>query len=593
MQAILKNPYVSMLLTGWHYAGELRGRYLFIYSLFVLDNLLNALVPIIWGLFINQIQLQGSSIIRSAWMYVGAVLVLHFVGWALHGNGRVLERKLAFQLSRNYLQELYHKTLHLPVQWHQDHHSGSTINRVRKAYEALRKFFENSFRHLHALSKFLLSFGAMVYFSPLFGLIAIVLGAVAIWTILKFDKPFIKALDETNEREHEVSANLFDSLSNILTVITLRLERQMEGGLGKKVDQVFPPFKRKVLINEWKWFTVDTIVVFIYAIILLGYIYQNYVPGEVFLVGGLVTLVSFVDRFTSVFHDVAYLYTDIVQQHTDVQTANTIFEAYEREHRPENQLRLPQTWQTIELENLRFQHQVLAETRIEKPGLYDLYLRINRGERIALIGPSGSGKSTLLALMRGLYEGKPGSTVKVDGKTAGSLELLSNHITLFPQEPEIFENTIEFNITLGLPFSREIIQEVCDVARFTEVLQQLPQGLDSKIQEKGVNLSGGQKQRLALARGILAARESDLILLDEPTSSVDPKTELEIYRRLFEEFKGKAVLSSLHRLHLLTLFDYVYVMKNGRIVDEGRFVDLRISSPDFQEMWRHQEEALQ
>ena len=105
-----------------------------------------------------------------------------------------------------------------------------------------------------------------------------------------------------------------------------------------------------------------------------------------------------------------------------------------------------------------------------------------------------------------------------------------------------------------------------------------------------MNLSGGQKQRLALARGILAAKSSSIILLDEPTSSVDPKTEIQIYEKLFDECKGKAVISSLHRLYLLSYFDWVYILQNGHIVDHGTFQDLRKRSVVFNELWRHQEE---
>src|SRR5664279_2159389 len=184
-----------------------------------------------------------------------------------------------------------------------------------------------------------------------------------------------------------------------------------------------------------------------------------------------------------------------------------------------------------------------------------------------MIGESGSGKSTLMALLRGLYEAQPGLDILVDQKeyTAASI---AESVTLFPQEPEIFENTIEHNITLGLPFEEADISDVCDTAHFTEVVRELPHGLQSNIMEKGVNLSGGQKQRLALARGILAAKSSEIILLDEPTSSVDPKTEIQIYEKLFEECKEKAVISSLHRLYLLSYFDYVYVLQAGRIVAE-------------------------
>jgi len=177
----------------------------------------------------------------------------------------------------------------------------------------------------------------------------------------------------------------------------------------------------------------------------------------------------------------------------------------------------------------------------------------------------------------------------VDGRPE-DLGKLNEAVTLFPQEPEIFENTLAYNVTLGLPFTEEEILQVCDSAYFSEVVRQLPQGLESDIREKGVNLSGGQKQRLALARGILAARDSDLVLLDEPTSSVDPRTEALIYEGLFKAFSEKAIISSMHRLHLLGRFDYVYILHQGRIVDEGSFEDLRNNSSIFNELWRHQKD---
>jgi ABC-type multidrug transport system fused ATPase/permease subunit len=223
-------------------------------------------------------------------------------------------------------------------------------------------------------------------------------------------------------------------------------------------------------------------------------------------------------------------------------------------------------------------------------GLQDVNIKMQRGKRIAFVGESGGGKTTLLALVRGLYEPDPGLEVLVDGQKI-SLGSLNQTVTLMPQEPEIFESTILYNITLGLPFPEEEIMEVCRQARFEEVAERLPRGLHSEIQEKGVNLSGGQKQRLAMARGILAARESEVVLLDEPTSSVDPKTEAAIYQQLFAAFSQKAIVSTIHRLHWLHLFDYVYVVSGGRIVEEGSFDWLRSNGPVFMELWKHQAEV--
>lgn len=586
----MANPYISLMRTAWHYARHEKKQYVITYSLFILAGGTFAMFPLLYGWFINHIQKDGFEHLHYAWIYGGAYLALKLTEWAFHGPARILERKLAFNLSRNFLQELYHQTLHLPVRWHQDHHSGATINRIRKAYEALKEFFQNGFLYMYAISKFSFSFIAMIVFSPVFGAIGVAMGILTVLIIFRFDKPFIKALDETNEREHVVSSTLFDSLSNIITVITLRLEQRMENSVLKKVMDVFPSFMRTVKINEWKWFVADMMVASIYVITLVGYVYQHWVPGEVFLVGNLVALLGFVNQFTSVFHDVAWQYTQIVQYNTDVQTARSISEAYREKHLPDKVRPLPESWKHISISGLNFSHKEEYSTTEVAHSLHDISIDLSKGKRIALIGSSGSGKSTLMALMRGLYEPQPGVRIAVDKDDNFTMGSLASSITLFPQEPEIFENTIEHNITLGLPFEVSQVMEVCETARFEDVVAQLPKGLQSSIQEKGVNLSGGQKQRLALARGILAAKSSDIILLDEPTSSVDPKTEVEIYEKLFKECEGKVVVSSLHRLYLLKYFDYVYVLRNGRVIDEGTFEGLRIQSPAFQELWRHQEE---
>ena len=284
--------------------------------MFVAANIIAAMNPILFGWFVGNLQKDTQHVLNYTLLYAVIYFGLKLAEWSFHGPARVLERKLAFNLSRNFLQERYHQALHLPVKWHQDHHSGSTINRIRKAYDALKEFFDEGFKYIHALSKFVFSVIAMLWFSPLYGGIGILLGILTIWLIMKFDKPFIRTLNEVNEKEHVVSSTLFDSLSNIMTVITLRLEKSMETGLLAKVQQILNPFRKNVVINEWKWFVADTLVTLIYVVIAAGYIYQHWEAGKLFPVAGLVTLLGFVQQFTSVFHDVAWQYTEIVQFNT-------------------------------------------------------------------------------------------------------------------------------------------------------------------------------------------------------------------------------------------------------------------------------------
>ena len=150
--ALFKNPYLSLMQTAWHYAKSEKKKYALVYTLFALSSAGSALYPIFWGLFINELQKEGVNALRYVWIYAIAYFLVHLMEWAFHGPARVMERKMAFDISRNFLNELYHKTVHLPVKWHQDNHSGATINRVRKAYSALMQFFDEGFMYFHTIA---------------------------------------------------------------------------------------------------------------------------------------------------------------------------------------------------------------------------------------------------------------------------------------------------------------------------------------------------------------------------------------------------------------------------------------------------------
>jgi ATP-binding cassette, subfamily B, bacterial len=585
----MSNPYLSLLRKSWKYALRDRPKFVLIYTMFVGANLIVALNPILYGWFVDDLQRNGTAALSTGYMYIACFLGLRLVEWAFHGPARVMERKLAFKVGKNYLEDLYTKVIKLPVQWHNENHSGATISKLRKAHEALRDFFQNGFIYMYSLGKFIFSFVAMLYFSPLFGAIGVGLGILTVLVIIRFDKPFIKSLKQVNERENEVSSRLFDSLSNILTVITLRSQESVTRGFISKLTDVYKPFKQNVVVNEWKWFIAQMLVGIIYAVVTIGYIYQNTGTGEVFMIGGLVVLLGYVNQFTSVFNDIASQYTQIVKFDTDIQNAFTIEKITTVPVAKTTGNPLPHLWRSLEISNLNFRRE--GNDGAIRSGVFDLKLRISKGERIALIGESGSGKSTLLSLLRGLYEPQQGVCVHVADYGSASLDALSERVTLFSQQPEIFETTVLENLTLGVHYSAEQIQRACDIAQFSEVLMKLPDRLETFLHEKGANLSGGQKQRLAIARGILRAQASDIILMDEPTSSVDPKTEQQLYSGMFEVFQGKAVISSLHRLHLIPQFDYIYILKNGRVVDSGSVAYMSRYSIILKEMMQHQRKA--
>ena len=168
------------------------------------------------------------------------------------------------------------------------------------------------------------------------------------------------------------------------------------------------------------------------------------------------------------------------------------------------------------------------------------------------------------------------------------LSHVAHRATLIPQEPEIFADTIRFNVAMGIEARDAEILWSLERARFAPVLKRLSKGLETNIAEKGVSLSGGEKQRLAVARGLFFVNESEseIVLLDEPTSSVDIYNERLIYQALLKEFRELCVLSAIHKFNLLPLFDEVLVFAHGELVERGSVDELLATDGEFVRLWR-------
>lgn len=172
-----------------------------------------------------------------------------------------------------------------------------------------------------------------------------------------------------------------------------------------------------------------------------------------------------------------------------------------------------------------------------------------------------------MRLLAGLYA--PGAgTLSIDGRPV-DWPRLRQLATLIPQETEVFEASLRENLTFGEPAEDAALQAALHTSAFDEVLAATHGDLDTMISERGFNLSGGQRQRLCLARGVLAANGSSLLLLDEPTSALDAGTESRVLQRIAAAFPHACVIASIHRLSLLDRFDTVVLMEAGRVIDAG------------------------
>ena len=548
----------------------------------VLAAVVWSLEPLVVGSILNTVQAGGTprELFWSVFALLGALLAIEAGGWVLHGPSRYIETKNAFLVKANYKKHLLEGTVGLPIDWHTDHHSGNTIDKIEKGTTALYGFSENTFNVLQASVTLLAGVLALLYFDVFAAIAALVFTFPTFFILAIFDKRLVVGYKKVSTLENETSAKVFDTLSNVTTVIVLRVEslvlRAIETAIGKPKAQFLTNSK----LNEMKWFSASILGRFASMAVIATYLIHQLSVGVV-MVGTIYILYGYVDRIRSTFFQFASLYNDIIRWRANVANAEDLSADFrESPHAGEN--RLPKGWQSLSKKDLSFTYDGKDSPTAH---LADVSMVVKKGERIALIGESGGGKSTFLKIVRDLYHPKALSLALDGTMLPGGFAAIENSISLVPQDPEIFATTIRENITLGVEYPESHITVFTDMARFTGVAARLPKGLESSVVEKGVNLSGGEKQRLALARGLLASEDKDIVLLDEPTSSVDFANELAIYENIFESFPDKAIISSIHRLHLLSLFDSVYLFKGGRIVASGSFEELKEKSPEFQEVW--------
>ena len=204
----------------------------------------------------------------------------------------------------------------------------------------------------------------------------------------------------------------------------------------------------------------------------------------------------------------------------------------------------------------------------DKEILHDVSLRIPAGKKVALLGASGSGKTTLAHIILGLYAIKKGD-VLVDGisvKEIG-LDVMRENIALVLQQPKMFNDTLRHNLTLGRQVSDEKLYEALHVVQLDGVMKKLTHGLETQIGKDGIRLSGGERQRAAIARMLIT--DPNVIILDESTSALDVVTEANLFRSLQEHLEEKSMLIITHRLKTVENADYIYILHEGRIVEEG------------------------
>ena len=579
---IKREPTIFLFGKLWQFADGQKLSIVFYLALFVFSNLVSLISPLIFAEILNEIQNNGidASNINYLLLVVSSLLGATLLFWVFHGVARVIEKKVSFYIRLAYREYLLDGVLNLKLSWHGSRDSGDTIDKINRASNALFRFSSKIFLSIEIVIKVVGTAVVLYFFNPYIAFFMFPFIIASLYILFEFDKRLVKLYRKLNLLDNKISAKIYDSISNVTSVVILNVQESIMNNIKKVLLYPRETYMKNVKLIEVKWFVgsvmFDILVVVPLAFYVL-FIFKNNLAVEV---GTISALYLYLTRLSDVFYTFGDHYEELIFQKTAVQNAQPIEDSFE--FGCTKKAAVP-TWSEISIKNTDFRYE---DTEHHIKHLEEVSLDLQKGEKIALIGESGSGKTTFLKVLHGLYDTAK-AKISFDGKTEQDTSFMdiNLHTMLVPQEPELFSSSIKENVTFGVDYSDEEIQKVLELAQFNDVVEGLPRGLESVVNERGVNLSGGQKQRLALARALLFVRNKDIILLDESTSSVDPTNETKIYENIFNEFKGKTVIASIHKMNLLKYFDRIVIFDSGKIVDQGTFDELLKKNKEFKSNW--------
>jgi len=384
--------------------------------------------------------------------------------------------------------------------------------------------------------------------------------------LLTFGFLIIKPLSESIEATYEASANkhahLVESLHNIQTIKTLGASHHAQWVWEESSGQIAGKSMRSRMLSG-SIVVVTNLMVQLNTVLLI--VYGIYLIGDLELsLGGLIAVVMLSSRAVAPMGQIAALITSFQQTRTAYNTLNNLMDLPVERPDDKNFVRRPYFHGAFEFRKVNFSY-----PDSPRGSLTDISLVIKPNEHVGIIGKVGSGKTTLTKLMIGLYEATEGS-ISVDGTDIKQIDPadLRHHMGYLSQDVELMRGTIRDNLAYKDPqIADERLIEVAEVCGLDQFVNKLPMGFDTQVGEQGIALSGGQRQSIALGRSLLL--DEQIVVLDEPTNSMDNTTESEIRNRLYDYTRDKTLILVTHKAPMLELVERLIVVDEGRIVMDG------------------------
>lgn len=552
----------------------------------LLSRVLNISVPISMEWIINHINNFDADI---------GLLTIPFGLILFHGLMRLLTQSMGelrdglfAPVSQNAIRTLALETfrhLHgLSLRFHLDRQTGGlsrAIERGTKGIEFLIRFM--MFNLIPTTIEILLVSALMwVRYGPGYALVTLVTLFGYIYYTIAVTEWRIRFRRQMNAADEMANTKAIDSLLNYETVKYFSNEaheaRRYDGALRKYEGAAIRSQVSLSALNIGQGFIISAGIV----VLLIMAAYD--VRANVFEIGAFAGIYLFILQLYAPLNFLGFAYREIRQALIDMEYMFNILEVnQEVADRPQAKP-LEINGAALRLRNLDFSYNQ------ERQILHGLDIEVAPGETVAIVGPSGSGKSTIGRLLFRFYDVSSGA-IEIDGQDLRNVTQASLRMALgiVPQDTVLFNDTIFYNIAYGHPgATRSEVVQAAKIARIHDFIEALPQGYDTVVGERGLKLSGGERQRVSIARTVL--KNPPILLFDEATSSLDSETEAAIQTSLEEVSSERTTLVIAHRLSTVVNADKIVVLKQGRLVEQGRHEELLAKGGEYAGMWHTQQQ---
>lgn len=579
----------SLLAASWESTRNERGRFFLFVVLFIIAYSIDLVTPWAIGYILGVFVTSGftEAAFNQAATGVGIYVALKFAYLLAHHYARFQQIRVAYSARMHTLNKLFGAFMNYPLSWHVRHHSGDSLSKLHRSAGAIENCIGTYvWQVIEGVVKIVFAGIAIFALDIGVALNVLIMSALSILFMVLFNKRLVQRIRRNNAFNDKLNRMCVDQLFNIVTVKTLSLETHAKKQISKLRDEGALYIRKIAKYGELKWGSVGMGYSLVIGSSLLIYFYHHTFPQKVFDIAQVYVLLNYLDRVFQAIGSFTGYYSGFVEASTAYEDATRIVQGQSEIKALPQPILLRPDWKELSIENLNF-----AYSLDQHAGMKNVAFSMKNGDKIALVGPSGGGKSTLLKLLGGLLEAQSGRGI-VDGKEDVSLSVVNASSLLIPQEPEIFSESFRYNLTFDEHFDELELLRFLKLGRLESVLAKLKNGWDTSLEEKGLNLSVGEKQRVALVRGLLRAKFRPIILLDEPTSSLDPSTEKQIFLEFLQFFSDRTIITACHRLNIVPLFNRVMYVLDGRIMESGSFDELIRRGGYFAKAWEDYERNI-